>query len=91
MGGIERTAKIAGLSFSTVYRWTQPKEKGGTAGVIPKQSQLKLIARAAQQGIDLTELDFAQATVTALTSDAAPSSMQKLHKKPRVEANGCVQ
>ena len=93
LGGIERTAELAGAAFSTVYRWTQPKEKGGTAGVIPKASQAKLIAGAAKKGIALTEIDFVEATLTALRNPAPESSLQKVQKTPgvRVENGGCVQ
>lgn len=43
---------------TSLYRWTYPRERGGTAGVIPT-SALPLIIKAARiEGIFLTAEDF---------------------------------
>ena len=43
---------------SSVYRWTYPREKGGTGGVIPTKA-LEILSRAARlHGIFLEADDF---------------------------------
>lgn len=49
---------MAGVHVSRVFRWTYPKERGGTDGVIPAKHQAALLDRARAAGIDLTPNDF---------------------------------
>lgn len=51
-------ARLIGKQPSTIYRWTYPRSKGGTGGLIPNKD-LPLIRKAArEQGIYLTEKDL---------------------------------
>lgn len=49
---------MVGADVSRVYRWTYPKEKGGTNGRIPTKHQQKLLDAARAEGIDLAPEDF---------------------------------
>ncbi len=57
-GGFEAVAQITGKSISRVYRWTYPKERGGTGGIIPTRDARKLLAYANREGIDLSPSVF---------------------------------
>lgn len=43
-GGVNATAAILGVSPQAVYRWTYPKERGGTGGLVPAKYQQTLLA-----------------------------------------------
>ena len=57
MGGTSVTAKATGVSLQTSYRWTYPKDKGGTDGVIPFQYHQKIydFAVANDKPLDLDD------------------------------------
>lgn len=57
-GGPRAVAAIVGLSASRVYRWTRPRERGGTDGLIPAKHQPVLLAAARACGIRLTPADL---------------------------------
>lgn len=56
--GVEKAAEITGKHISRIYRWTHPKERGGTGGVIPHDDALKLLEYARGADIPITEADF---------------------------------
>lgn len=58
LGGPEKVQAITGASRTRVYRWTQPRENGGTGGVIPFQHVPALIAAARAGDIPLSADDF---------------------------------
>lgn len=58
LGGVQAVAKLSQRHFSRVRRWTWPREKGGTDGIIPQTEALKLLRDAADLGIDMTMDDF---------------------------------
>lgn len=51
-------ARIVGRDISCVYRWSYPKNKGGTGGSIPPAMMVKLAAEARRQGVLLQASDF---------------------------------
>jgi hypothetical protein len=57
-GGHAQVAAWLGLSLTQIYRWTYPREKGGTGGLVPACRQAELLAKARQVGIDLRPDDF---------------------------------
>lgn len=57
-GGLDRVAEMTGRHKSRVLRWTWPKERGGTDGLIPSQVQIALLDAARHRGIDLSPEDF---------------------------------
>lgn len=57
-GGPDAVQQITGASRTRVYRWTQPKSKGGTGGMIPTPHALKLIAHAKEAGLPITAEHF---------------------------------
>jgi hypothetical protein len=57
-GGIRNTAWMIGLSVQSVYKWTIPRAKGGTNGLIPMKRQIELTIAAKKHGIILTPDDF---------------------------------
>lgn len=57
-GGQVAVQNITGASRTRVYRWTQPKEAGGTGGMVPTDSAIKLLRYAREHGIQVTAEDF---------------------------------
>lgn len=57
-GGPRAVADWLGVRLPTVYRWTYPKVRGGTGGVIPVEHQAPLIVAARVRGINLNPDDF---------------------------------
>ena len=49
-GGFKAVAEITGRDETRVRRWTYPKEKGGTGGLIPTECQQALMSAARQSG-----------------------------------------
>ena len=58
-GKASRLAQLIGVHRVNVYRWTYPRAKGGTDGLIPTASLGKVIAAARADGILLTMDDLA--------------------------------
>ena len=58
LGGYDIVAHIVGIDRSNVHRWTYPKHKGGTGGLIPTRHQATLMVKAKELGIDLQPSDF---------------------------------
>lgn len=57
-GGIAATARLAERSENRVRRWTYPRHKGGTDGLIPSDCQVALLRNARLEGIDLRPEHF---------------------------------
>lgn len=58
LGGPARVADLLGMTREAVYKWTYPRERGGTGGYIPARRQLELMVVAKMNGIVLTKDDF---------------------------------
>jgi hypothetical protein len=58
LGGLAVVQSITGASRTRVYRWTQPKDNGGTGGLIPVNHAPKLLSYAKLHGVPLSEKDF---------------------------------
>ena len=58
LGGPVAVAELLGTSRQAIYKWTYPRERGGTGGYIPAKRQLELMIRAKMVGIQLTKDDF---------------------------------
>lgn len=69
-GGHAQVAAWLGLSLTQVYRWTYPRERGGTGGLVPARRQAALLAKARQAGIDLDPADF-------FAADPRPASRER--------------
>lgn len=61
-GGISAVAEMVGRSEIRVRRWTYPKDRGGTGGLIPSDLQERLLVAARQKGIDLQPWHFFRVT-----------------------------
>ena len=57
-GGADKVIEVTGASRTRVYRWTQPKEKGGTGGTIPLDHAAKLLEHAKAAGLPVSADDF---------------------------------
>jgi hypothetical protein len=57
-GGFAAAAEMAERSEVRVRRWTYSKDKGGTGGLIPAESQVRLLAAAKARGLDLRPEHF---------------------------------
>lgn len=64
-GGVAIVAQWTGLNRTSVLRWTHPKERGGTGGIIPAKHQAELLRRAKAAGKRLFPSDFFAADVAA--------------------------
>lgn len=71
-GGAQEVARITGRDVSRVYRWTYPRERGGSGGIIPHGEATKLLAWARETGASLSAADFF-ATAPTLPEVAAAS------------------
>lgn len=58
-GGVAKAARYAGVEPATAYRWTYPRERGGTGGMIPTHRQAVMIRNARADGVELLPTDFA--------------------------------
>lgn len=57
-GGARKVAALAGRSYGRVLRWTYPKDRGGTGGLIPAEVQQDLLRAARAEGISLLPKHF---------------------------------
>ena len=57
-GGAKTVAAWLNVDVSRVHRWTYPKSRGGTGGVIPSRHQMKLLQLARDKGVKLRPSDF---------------------------------
>jgi len=56
--GIRRTARKLNLSHTAVWLWIQPREKGGSGGLIPNRMQGKIMDIAVAEERDITYQDL---------------------------------
>jgi len=57
-GGHRVVAEMVGVDVCNVFRWTYPKDRGGTGGLIPARHQPLLLERARERRVPLTPADF---------------------------------
>lgn len=57
-GGPKAVAEMLKVDVSRVWRWTYPKDRGGSDGRIPGKHHANLLALAQERGIDLQPKDF---------------------------------
>lgn len=57
-GGFSAVAEMTGRTEIRVRRWTYPKDRGGTGGLIPSDCQGRLLLKAQERGIDLQPRHF---------------------------------
>lgn len=57
-GGPAKIAAALECDVSAVYKWTYPKDKGGTDGLIPSSSMPIVLHAADVMGIDITPQDL---------------------------------
>ena len=57
-GGVAPLCEAAGVRRSTVYRWTWPKERGGTDGHIPRWHHETILQAARERDLNLTAIEL---------------------------------
>ena len=57
-GGNTETAQALGCNRSTIFRWTQPEEKGGTGGRVPSTRHSTILSKARELGLSLSAADL---------------------------------
>lgn len=57
-GGFGAVAEMTGRSEIRVRRWTYPKDRGGTDGLIPSDCAKALMGEAAKRGLPLLPSHF---------------------------------
>lgn len=68
-GGHRAVADIVGKDLTRVYRWTYPRDRGGTGGIIPQSDAVRLLEHAKENGVPVSADDFF-ATNSAYVSPA---------------------
>jgi hypothetical protein len=58
IGGPAIAAQVCQVDPSTPHRWTYPRDKSGTGGIIPVKYHRALLQYASENGIDLRAADF---------------------------------
>lgn len=53
-GGIRATGRAIGRHQSSVHRWLDSKQDGGSGGLIPSENHRKILAEAKKRGLDIT-------------------------------------
>lgn len=81
-GGAANVAAITGVHISRVHRWTYPKERGGTGGLIPAGHQQTIMNAAVRMGLDLAPSDFFDmaACTTARSRDPQHTQNSQTHE-----------
>jgi hypothetical protein len=57
-GGVAAVAEMVGRDETRVRRWTYPKDRGGTGGLVPSDCQQPLLEAARAKGLALTPENF---------------------------------
>jgi hypothetical protein len=57
-GGVAAVADLLNLNRTSVLRWTHPKDRGGTGGLVPSKHQADLMAKAQERGVKIQPADF---------------------------------
>ena len=57
-GGAQTVADWCEVDVSNVHRWTYPKDRGGSDGLIPPRHQQIILERARKAGVDVQPSDF---------------------------------
>lgn len=57
-GGVCALARLLLKNPSTISRWRKSRDEGGTGGLVPSQSQPRLLELAAERGIRLTPTEL---------------------------------
>ncbi len=57
-GGYAAVAEMVSLTEIQVRKWTYPKDRGGTDGLIPANRQIVLLEAAEGKGVPLTPAHF---------------------------------
>ncbi|CAB4121016.1 hypothetical protein UFOVP7_14 [uncultured Caudovirales phage] len=76
-GNARRLAELIGVHPVNVYRWTYPRARGGTDGLIPTSSLAKILLAARTDGILLTLDDFVPERVRTKEPDLAQALPQE--------------
>jgi len=58
LGGPAVVSKITGTAYTAPYRWQQPRDKGGTDGLIPQRYHPALLGYARDNDIPLVADEF---------------------------------
>lgn len=56
--GVKVVAEITGVHSSRIHRWTYPKDRGGTGGIIPAQHHQPILDGARDRHLKLKPDDF---------------------------------
>ena len=81
LGGNTAVADICGVSRATVWKWSQPRKKGGTGGVIPVEHAPKIVDAGKKIGLDVPLSTFVPGATEALAA-----ARQKRGRKPKPKA-----
>lgn len=83
LGGTSTVAKLCGVSRSSVWKWAQCREKGGTDGVIPVEHALNIVKAGEKIGLDIQLAAFIPGAAEAVAAHKRP---KRRGKKPERQA-----
>lgn len=58
LGGEATVSAATKTAYTAPYRWQQPKDKGGTGGLIPQKHHRTLLDLAHERGVPLNPAEF---------------------------------
>ncbi len=71
-GGYQRLAEWCEVALHTVYRWTYPRARGGTDGLIPHRYHEVILKEAAAAEIAVTQAELLGVVAAPSDGAAAP-------------------
>ena len=81
LGGNAAVGKRCNVARATVWKWSQPKERGGTGGIIPGEHANTIIEAGREIGLDVPLSTFVPGATEALAA-----ARQKRGRKPKPKA-----
>lgn len=80
LGGNTAVGAICGVSRTSVWKWSQPREYGGTGGIIPSQHASKLIDAGKRAGVEIPLAAFIAGADEAVARN--PMKRRRLRGSP---------
>jgi hypothetical protein len=76
LGGYRAVSAALGVAYTAPYRWTYPRERGGTDGRVPAKYHRVLLDLAAESGVELSAADL------VCPSSSTPSVPERRASQP---------
>lgn len=89
LGGHRAVSEALGVAYTAPYRWTYPRERGGTDGRVPAKYHRSLLNLAAEAGVALSPADLvcSSSSLPSVPEGRAPVESNSDH--PRGSEGPC--